>query len=252
MRGNRVKEKLAAGQVATAIAGHSLSGDTIDFLGLSGFDGVWLEGEHGPVNWDAIGDLSRACDLWGMASLMRIQDKEPGRITRTLDRGVNGIIIPHVNTRQDAERVVQATRFAPIGRRGIFGGRRSYGSPDFFQQANDEILVIVLIEEIEAVENLADILSVEHIDVFYVAPGDLAQTMGLLGQLNHPQVRSTVDQALRQIVAAGRVAGTLAHEENLERFVKLGVRFFSTSFDQWLLEGGRRYLGRLNQLTMNN
>ena len=249
MRGNRVKEKLNSGQVATVVSGHSMSGDTIDFLGPLGFDGVWLEGEHGAVTWDAIGDLSRACALWGIASVMRIQDKTPGRITRTLDRGVSGIVIPHVNSKEDAEQVVQAARFAPVGQRGIYGGRRSYGQPDFFQKANDEILIVVLIEELQAVDNLAEILTVDHIDVFFVAPGDLAQTMGLIGQMNHPDVQAVVEKTLRQIVEAGRVAGTLGLAETVESHLSLGARFVLTSFDAWIKAGAQQYLAKIKALS---
>ena len=78
MRGNRVKEKLNKGEVAIAVGGHSNTSDTIDFLGPLGFDGIWLEGEHGPVSWGGIGDLSRACDLWGMASVARLHQNDPG------------------------------------------------------------------------------------------------------------------------------------------------------------------------------
>src|SRR5688500_11309839 len=110
MRGNRAKEKLQAGQIAVALSGHSISSDTIDFCGQLGFDGFWIEGEHGAVTWDQIGDMSRACDLWGISSIMRVHSHEPGVITRALDRGVNGIVVPHVNTRAQAEQIVKAAR----------------------------------------------------------------------------------------------------------------------------------------------
>lgn len=250
MRGNRIKEKLQAGQIATAISAPANTGDMIDFLGSLGFEGFWLEGEHGSVAWNDIGDLTRACDLWGMTSLMRVHDKDPGRIMRTLDVGVNGIIIPHVNTKAEAEQVVQAARFAPIGQRGIFPGRRSYGDPDFFQKANDEILVGVMLEEIRAIENLAEILTVDHIDLFFVAPGDLAQTMGLIGQMWHPTVQAVVDDALKQITAAGRVAGTLAREDKLEHYIKLGARFFTLGINSWIEAGARKYLSKIASLDL--
>ncbi|MEM7126439.1 MAG: aldolase/citrate lyase family protein [Chloroflexota bacterium] len=240
MRGNRVKEKLEAGQMATVLSSHSNSGDTIDLCGSLGLDGFWLEGEHGSVTWDQIGDLSRACDLWGMSSIMRIHENEAGRITRVLDRGVNGIVIPHVNTKEEAGRVVQSARFAPQGKRGMFSGRRAYGDPDYFQHANEELLVVILIEEIQAVENLAEILTVDHIDVFFVAPSDLAQTMGYIGRSDHPKVQETIDKALQQITAAGRTAGTLVTDDILERRVNAGARMLFYSMDSWIRDGAKR------------
>jgi 4-hydroxy-2-oxoheptanedioate aldolase len=248
MRGNRVKEKLAAGQIATALSTVVDAGDMIDFVGPLGFDAIWLEGEHGGVTWNQLGDLSRACDLWGMAPLLRIQGKEPGRITRSLDRGVSGLIVPHVNTREEAAQIVRAAKFAPLGERGIYGGRRSYGTANYFQMANDEIFIAVIIEEMQAVENLAEILTVDHIDVFFVAPGDLAQSMGFIGQIHHPRVQATVEKALRQIVAAGRVAGALSTEPTLARDVELGVKFFTMSLGPWIQAGAQQYLAGLAEL----
>ena len=244
MRENRIKRQLQAGQTAIAVSGHH-NADMIDFLGQFGFDGVWLEGEHGPVDWDAIGDLSRACDLWGMASVTRVNNNDPGTIMRALDRGTMGIVVPHVNTREAAEQAMKSAKFAPIGYRGMFGGRQSFGVPDYLQRANDQTLVVVLIEEIEAVNNLADILTVDNIDVFFVAPADLAQTMGHIGNHTHPDVQATIDRALAQIVAAGRTAGTLATDDNVARYRDAGVRFFLTGWPNWVAQGAKGFLQKV-------
>ena len=244
MRENRIKRQLQAGQTAIAVSGHH-NADMIDFLGQFGFDGVWLEGEHGPVDWDAIGDLSRACDLWGMASVTRVNNNDPGTIMRALDRGTMGIVVPHVNTRDAAEQAMKSAKFDPIGYRGMFGGRQSFGVPDYLQRANDQTLVVVLIEEIEAVNNLADILTVDNIDVFFVAPADLAQTMGHIGNHTHPDVQATIDKALAQIVAAGRTAGTLATDDNVARYRDAGVRFFLTGWPNWVAQGAKGFLQRV-------
>ncbi len=249
MRGNRIKEKLNAGQAATVIGGHSISPDTIDFFGPLGFDGFWLEGEHGAVTWDRIDDMARACDLWGISSVLRVYSDEPWVITRALDRGVNSLVIPHVNTREQAERIVRSAKFGPIGQRGIYPSRRSYGVPDYFERANDEILLVVLIEELRAVENLSEILKVDGIDCFLVAAGDLSQSMGYVMQMEHPRVLETIDRAIRQIVDAGRTAGALGlTEPMLERNFKSGARFFMTVYDSWLRNAAANYLGFLNTL----
>ena len=245
MRENRAKQKLRNGQIVTVTSGHQTS-DIIDFLGPFGFDAMWLETEHGPVSWEQIGDMSRACDLWGMSSIVRVTSNEPWLITRTLDRGATGIVVPHVSTQAAAEKAMQSAKYAPIGYRGMFGGRRSYGVADYFQKANDDTIVVVLIEEIEAVQNLAEILSVDHIDVFFVAPSDLAQTMGHIGNPAHPAVQNVIDQALSQIVKAGRVAGTLVNDENVERYLDQGVRFVMNSWNGWVAKGAQTYLGKVS------
>jgi 4-hydroxy-2-oxoheptanedioate aldolase len=240
MRENKAKRKLQNGDVVTVVSGHQ-NADMIDFLGSLGLDGVWFEGEHGPLSWDEIGDMSRACDLWGMTSVTRVNSHEPGQIMRNFDRGSQGVVVPHVSTREAAERVVQAAKYAPIGQRGMYGGRQSYGVPDYFQKANDETLVIILIEEQQALENLADILTVDYIDVFFVAPSDLAQTMGHIGNHTHPDVQAAIDKALAQIVAAGRTPGTLVNEGNVAKYMAAGARFFLTPWTNWVAQGAKAY-----------
>src|SRR5882762_6685709 len=114
IRPNRVKDKLAAGQVATIVSGTN-DPDLIDQLGTLDVDGIWLEGEHGGVDYADLGNLTRACDLWGKTSVVRVMDNDYATIYRTLDRGAQGIVVPHVNTRAEAEAVVEAGKFAPLG-----------------------------------------------------------------------------------------------------------------------------------------
>ena len=243
IRPNRIKQKLAAGEIVTILAGAG-DADTIDSWGPIGADGIWLEGEHGPVDFGDISDLTRACDLWGMTSVLRIHQNEYGVIYRALDRGVQALVIPHVNNKAEAENVVNAAKFAPIGKRGLFVSRQGYGVPDYVKIANDHTLLIVLIEDIVAVNNLDEILRVDHIDVFFVAPSDLAASMGHIGDITHPDVRATLDGALKKIVAAGKTAGTLATSENVEHYASLGVKCFMTGVQPWIAAGARDYMAR--------
>lgn len=244
MRENRAKRKLQAGQSVNIISGHHNS-DMIDFLGQFGLDGVWLEGEHGGLSWEQIGDMSRACDLWGMTSVTRVNSNEPGIIMRALDRGSMGIVVPHVNSRAAAEQAMKSTKYAPLGYRGMFGGRQAFGVADYVHRANEQTMVIVLIEEIEAIHNLAEILTVDNIDVFFVAPSDLSQTMGHIGNPAHPEVQAVIDRALAQIIAAGRTAGTLVNDDNVERYLDAGVRFLMTGWTNWVAQGARAYLRKI-------
>jgi 4-hydroxy-2-oxoheptanedioate aldolase len=243
IRPNRIKQKLAAGEVATILSG-AVNADMIDQLGPIGADGFWLEGEHGPVDFADISDLTRACDLWGATSVLRLSHNDYGDIYRALDRGAQGLVIPHVNTRTEAQNVVDAAKFAPIGKRGMFTSRQGYGVPDYLQVANDHTLLIVLIEDIAAVNNLDEILSVDHIDVFFVAPSDLASSMGHIGDAGHPEVQETLDGALKKIVAAGRTAGTLVTSANVERYTKLGVRCVMTGVLPWIDAGAKELMAK--------
>ena len=241
LRKNVAKHKLADGGIVSVGMG-PMSPDLIEHFGLMGFDAIWLEGEHGPVDYGDIPDLTRACDLWGKSSLVRVNQHEPGVIYRTLDVGAQGVAIPHVNTAEEAMAVVDAAKFGPIGHRGSSTSRQGIGVADYFAKANDESMIVILIEDIVAVDNLDSILKVDHIDVFFVAPGDLAQSMGHAGGYSHPDVTAVVEESIKRIDAAGRVAGTLVTASTVERYVKLGARFFSVSWMPWLMEGAQRYL----------
>ena len=239
-RPNRVKEKLASGQSVCCVSGLTDPED-IDRFGPAGFDAIWLEGEHGAVDFGDIGDLTRACDLWGMTSITRVNQNNQAVIYRTLDRGAQGIVVPHVNTKAEAENVVAGGKFSPIGERGLFTSRQGYGVKNYFNRANDHTILIVLIEDILAVNNLDEILTVDHIDVFFVAPSDLASSMGLIGQVDHPEVQSTWHGALQKISASGRVAGTLTDNDTVAGFAEMGVRFLMTNAGGWIDRGAASY-----------
>lgn len=242
LRQNRIKHKLQEGKTAIVIA--ATDGDSIETLGATGaVDGIWIEMEHGPITWAQLSDLSRACDLWGMTSLVRVNAGEPWLIGRTLDRGIQGVIVPHVNTKETAQRVVRGAKYAPQGMRGIGGSRQGHGVSDYLGKANDELMVMVLIEEIEAVSHLSEILTVDYIDCFFVAPSDLAQTMGpqYLGRPDHPDVQAVVGKAITQVVASGRVAGTLVDDSNVERYLDLGAQLVLTNTQRYVSNGLRRF-----------
>ncbi|MCL0100100.1 aldolase/citrate lyase family protein [Dehalococcoidia bacterium] len=245
MRPNKVKHKLERGEVASIVQGE-LTPDLVELLGPIGFDGIWIEGEHGPIDFGDIRDFTRAADLWGMTSVARVNLNLPGVIYRTLDQGAQAVVVPHVNTAEEAQAVVEASNFAPIGSRGSYTSRQGIGVDDPFTSANDETMAIILIEDIVAINNLEEILKVDHIDVFFVAPGDLAQTMGFLGQHEHPEVQATVDQAIEQIVSAGRVAGALVSEATVGHYIERGARFISTSYTTWFTSGAAAYLNTLS------
>lgn len=243
IRPNRIKQKLAAGKVATVLSGVA-DPDLVDQLGPLGADGIWLEGEHGPVDFADIADLTRACDLWGMTSVVRVHQNEYGVIYRTLDRGAQAIVVPHVNTRAEAQNVVDSAKFAPIGKRGMFTSRQGYGVGDYLKTANEQTLLVVLIEDIVAVPNLDEILQVDEIDVFFVAPSDLATSMGHIGDLAHPDVQKTLDDALTTIVKAGKNAGTLCDNDNAARYAGMGVRFLMTGIFPWIATGAKEFMAR--------
>ncbi len=241
LRPNRAKQKLANGEIVMIVSGITHP-DDIDAAGPHGFDGIWLEGEHGWVDASELGNLTRACDIWGMTSVARINANDQGLIYRTLDRGAQAIVVPHVNNAAEARNVVDGGKFTPIGKRGMYTSRQGLGVPDYFDHANDNTMLIVLIEDIIAWENLDEIIAVDNIDVFFVAPSDFAASMGHMGDLQHADVQEKINDALSRIVAAGRNAGALAANENVAGYVEMGVRFFMTGVGPWINTGFKQFV----------
>jgi 4-hydroxy-2-oxoheptanedioate aldolase len=253
MRTNLLKQKLAAGRPATIIAPFASSAGLVELLGYQGFDGVFLDCEHGPSGWEDLEHMIRAAELAGYSSVVRVDRNDAATITRTLDRGAGGIQVPHVNTAAEAQAAVQHAKFAPLGHRGWAGWRTMFGenAAEYAQRANAQTLVAVMLEEVEALDNLDDILRVEHIDVFFVAPGDLAQSMGYAGQMEHPQVTAALEDALRRIRAAGRTPGTLTTPAMLDRHLELGVLFLYVGLASLLAPAAAAFIQRAQRGTQH-
>src|SRR5207245_2745462 len=137
-----------------------------------------------------------------------------------------------------------AGQVATIGKRGMYTSRQGFGVDGYLKTANDQSLLIVLIEDIVAVRSLDEILKVDHIDCFFVAPSDLATSMGQIGNMGHPDVQQTIDGAIKKIVQSGRVAGTLVNVGNVERYTRLGVRVVMTRFVPWIQAGAKELIER--------
>ncbi len=209
MRTNNILAKMRVGENAYGCSLIFPSADIIELLGIAGFDYVFLDGEHGPFTVETIEQMCRAADAAGLTPIARVSNIQSSTILQFLDRGVMGIMGPHISTGAQAQALAEACRFAPQGKRSFGSGRgNDYGVPvqrrQYMEQANAEMLVIALLEDVEALSNLDDILSVEGIDFFSFGPNDLAQSMGLPGMPEHPKVQEAMAQTTAQIYKAGR------------------------------------------------
>ncbi|MBI2872098.1 MAG: 4-hydroxy-2-oxovalerate aldolase [Chloroflexi bacterium] len=249
MRKNKTKAKLQAGEVAYGINVGIYTPEMVEVLGYIGFDWVFIDAEHGPPNEQSAEDLIRAAELADTTPIVRVPVNRPEVILRFMERGAAGVVVPHVNTAADARAAVEAVKYGPEGHRGMGGLRPSqYGlrgsRAEYLAEANRETMVVVLLEEQEAINNLPDILQVKGVDVFMVGPGDLSQSMGFPGQMNHPKVRETVDHAIAQIVKAGKVASTPVSDADVEDYLKKGIRFVYTHSLPYIIRGGQQFLER--------
>jgi 4-hydroxy-2-oxoheptanedioate aldolase len=245
---NKMKAKIKAGEPVFGISIMFPSPHLVEIIGLLGFDWVLIDCEHGSMTAENVEVLALAAERHGMAPIVRPEVNRPDLIAKYLDRGCSGVQIPHVITRADAEAAVRAVKFAPEGMRGLARGTRAgdYGflgdGPDMVKALNDETLVCVQIEDREALDNLDDILKAEGVDVFFVGPSDLSQSLGHPGDRSHPEVKAAIDDAFARIHAAGKSSGTPGEAAAAAEHVKQGILYHYTHSQNLVAASGRAYL----------
>ena len=226
----------------------------VEIAGLAGFDFVILDMEHGPVGYENLQHLIRAAVHTHTLPIVRIPDSADISISKPLDLGASGIQVPHIKNAGDAEAAVSAARFFPAGERGMCRYVRAanysaISKEEYFSKAGG-ILVILQLEGKEAIANLDGILEVEGIDILFIGPYDLSQSMGLPGQVDHPEVVGAMESIIRRARAKGKVIGTFTDNMDLAAMWKrAGVQYLSHSVDvRIFLEGCKRVADEMNRL----
>jgi 2-keto-3-deoxy-L-rhamnonate aldolase RhmA len=209
---------------------------------------VLLDCEHGSLSPESVELMAMAAQASGMTPIARPMTKSPEHIAQVLDRGVLGVQVPHVVTAEDARSVVQAVKYQPLGRRGLAAGTRSanydaHGSmADYVKAANEATLIAAQIEDEAALANVDAILRVEGIDVFFVGPSDLSQSMGHPGNPKAPRVAEAIDRCLAKIRAAGKTPGMPSGVDNVAEVLGKGVRYVYTHVPRLLAAAAKTYL----------
>lgn len=211
-----------------------------EVMARAGFDYVCVDTQHGAVEYQATVELIRAIEHGGSIPIVRVPWNEPGIIGKMLDAGAEGVIIPMVNTVEQAEAAVRACRYAPDGSRSFGPTLGRIRRDDYVDWARDNVAVIPMIETREAVDNLPDILAVPGIDAVYVGPADLSLTLGLPPANNDGE--APFDEAYATIVAActeaGVVPGCHASGPLTPRRFAQGFRMVTATSDQLAVADG--------------
>ena len=215
----------------------------VEMAAKLGFDWVLIDCEHGTINPETVETLAMAAQANGITPIARPRTRSPEDIQQVMDRGVAGVQVPHVNTVADAEAVVAAVKYHPIGKRGLAAGTRpaNYGygitQSEYVEAANRETLVCVQFEDREAIENADDILEVDGIDVFFIGPSDLSQSMGFPGQYDEPSVAHAICSTFEKILKAGKIAGTPGNADKIKSVLDQGVLYTYTHATRLLGSG---------------
>ena len=247
MRVNVMKATIRSGQPAFGVSVMIPSPQVVEMVGKLGFDWVLIDCEHGTISLENVELMIMAAEASGITPIVRPGTKDPDDILKAMDRGAMGVQVPHVNCAADAVRVVESVKYHPMGKRGMAAATRpaDYGfgisMTDYVSQANRETLICVQLEEVEALRNIDEILKVSGVDVFFVGPSDLSQSMGYPGRSDAPEVRAAIDGAFATIVAAGKVPGSAGSAQSVAELLSKGCLYVYTHVPKLLASGSAAF-----------
>ena len=236
IRENQLKRKLQQGEVVLGLFINSSYPAFVEICGHAGFDFVIIDLEHGPLHPLVAEDLCRAADCVGISPVVRVGKNDPWQIQRALDIGSAGVQVPQIETETDAVACVRSAKYNPLGSRGLSfynrAGVYTAAGAQITDKLNEESLVVVHIEGIQGVENLQEIVTVPHIDVIFLGPYDLSQSLGIPGQVRDPRVIDLMHQCIHIIQNAGKAVGTFAdNPETAKHWINAGIQYIALGVD---------------------
>ena len=213
----------------------------------AGFDWLVIDGEHAPNDLRSMLAALQAVAAYSVHPVVRIPEGSTSLIKQVLEIGATTVLVPMVESAEQARALVQAMRYPPQGVRGVGSmlarSSRWNAYPNYLAEANDRVCLLVQVETVTALTQLEAIASVDGVDGVFIGPADLSASMGYLGQPTHPQVRAAIDAAITTIARCGKAPGILCSDETLARhYMALGAQFVAVGVDSVLLAQATRAL----------
>ena len=233
---NRLKLRLAAGDTVFGCLLGMADPYAAEMAATCGFDWLLIDGEHAPNDLRTTLAQLAVIEPSPSQPVVRLRNDDPARVKQALDAGAQSLLIPMIETAEQARRALAATRYPPEGIRGVGASlaraSRFSAIPDYLQTANDGICLILQVESRAGLAALDEILAIPGIDCVFVGPADLAADMGHIGNAGHPDVRAAVKDALTRIAASGKAAGVLSTDDAfIGDCLKSGARFVGVVID---------------------
>ena len=218
-----------------------------ELCATSGFDWLLIDGEHAPNDLRSMLAALQAVAPYPVHPVVRIPEGSTALIKQVLDIGATTVLVPMVDSAEQARALVRAMRYPPQGVRGVGSGlarsSRWNAYPNYLHEANDRVCLLVQVETVAGLAELDAIAGVDGVDGVFIGPADLSASMGYLGQPTHPEVRKAIDAAITAIARVGKAPGILCTDETLARhYLQLGARFVAVGVDTTLLATATRAL----------
>lgn len=248
MISNAMKTKMQAGEPVVGVFVSIESPTTVELLAHAGVDFVMVDSEHNPVSPAEAANMYRAAEVLGVPALTRIGENSQQVIAKFMDAGNLGVMMPMINSGEDAQRLVSYVKYPPVGRRGLAAVRANeYGMNaamgDYVAAANAATTVIAQIETLEGIEHADAIINTDGVDVVFLGPTDLSVALGVPGQGKHEKVLDVITDLTKKIVGAGKVSGTIARTpEDYGYWRDRGVGFFLTGANALLGAAATAYV----------
>ena len=249
IRHNHIKEGLKQGKsyIGTFIKGTDPS--LIEIVGLCGFDFVIIDNEHTLMSNETLMNLLRTADRMDILPTVRVREINDALIRQVLDAGALGIQVPLVDSKADAQSVIDSTKYAPVGKRGFAASQRSakYGfmnAAEYAKVSNENTMVACYCETLESIKNLDEILTLPELDIVFIGPYDISQALGVLGEVNHPKVLAAIDEIISKTKKAGKAAGIIAaNAEAAKKLIAKGAQYICLSSDfAMVAESGKQLI----------
>jgi 4-hydroxy-2-oxoheptanedioate aldolase len=220
-----IKQRILAKKIISVCNPDFPTPKMVEFIGETGFDVVFIDCEHSSTDFKLVEELTRAARVANMGSVVRPWTNDPGLINRYLSCGAGGVQVPHVHTPANATAIIE--------------GLRRWGDGN-----HEDKILLVMVESQSAIDNLPAFLKMKEIDAYYFGQNDLAESMGFKGQRKHPKVQATVEDAIKRVADAGRIAGMNVQEdlEAVTHFMRLGLRWINVHQKQFMARGGKAFL----------
>ena len=249
---NSFKARLAAGGSPVPFGSWLMAAApaTAEAMGHCGFDFLVVDMEHVPIEVADLAHILRAIDATPAVPLVRLAWNDQVLIKRVLDAGAQSIMLPFVQTVEEARLAVACAKYPPLGIRGVAAVHRAsrFGAmPDYLKRANDEVCVVLQLETPAAIERLSDVAAVPGVDALFVGPGDLAAAMGRIGEIGHADVQALIAHVAREARKVGKPVGIVGpNPDMVRRFLDYGYTFAAIASDVAMMTGrARDWLGVL-------
>lgn len=231
-----IRKRVLEGEVMFGFGANIGSSITVEMISIAGFDWTWIDCEHGAGGYSELIPQIQAASIGNAPPVVRIAWNEAPRFKRVLDLGAAGVMVPYVNSADEAKQAVRAMKYPPEGVRGVAKFNRACGFgqdfDEYFQQANKNLLTVVQVETEQGVHNASEIAAVDGIDVLFIGPLDLSVNMGIAQQYEHPNFISAMDSVSTACKKYGKAAGILVpYLDYLEKWIANGFIFLVVGSD---------------------